>query len=382
MWVETGFHTFAGARQIGLFFESVQADEPSAADIRAELAHVLAGAGFARNARMSRFLTFLVDRHLEGRDGELKESLIAHEVFGRRPDYDPKQDSIVRTEAARLRARLAEHYAGAGRHSSLTVDIPKGGYVPVFRYREVPIDDAVRPAAARRARSHGLLVAGLCAAIVLGGAAWWSLHGQHTPIPIAVLPLTNLGHDPSGDPFADGLTGELVRNLSVIDGLAVRSRASSLLFTERARDARDIGPRLGVDYLIDGSVLRSGDAFRIDVQLVHTRDGVPVWSGHFDRPIGDIFEIEDEIAVAIVNTLRLHLGRGRRRYETTVAAYDDYLGARAIRFGADPSRYAERISGSSARSARTRCSRRPTPVWRRRTRFDRCSFPSTIHLMS
>ena len=180
---------------------------------------------------------------------------------------------------------------------------------------------------------------------MLGGAAWWSLHGQHTPIPIAVLPLTNLGHDPSGDPFADGLTGELVRNLSLIDGLAVRSRASSLLFTDRARDARDIGPRLGVDYLIDGSVLRSGDAFRIDVQLVHTRDGVPVWSGHFDRPIGDIFEIEDEIALAIVNKLRLHLGRGRRRYETSVAAYDDYLGARAIRFGADPSGYAERISG-------------------------------------
>jgi hypothetical protein len=129
----------------------VRADEPSAADIRTELAHVLVGAGFARNTRMSRFLTFLVDRHLEGRDEELKESLIAHEVFGRRPDYDPKQDSIVRTEAARLRGRLAEHYAGAGRHSSVIVDIPKGGYVPVFRYREVPIDDAARPAAARRA---------------------------------------------------------------------------------------------------------------------------------------------------------------------------------------------------------------------------------------
>jgi TolB-like protein/Flp pilus assembly protein TadD len=323
----------------------VQLDEPSAADIRAELAHLLASAGFARNARMSRFLTFLVDRHLEGRDGELKESLIAHEVFGRRPDYDPKQDSIVRTEAARLRARLAEHYAGAGRHASVIVDIPKGGYIPAFRYREVPIDDAARPAAAGRARSHRLLVAGLCAAIVLGGAAWWSPHGQHTPVPIAVLPLTNLGHDPSGDPFADGLTGELVRNLSVIDGLAVRSRSSALLFTDRARDARDIGPRLGVDYLIDGSVLRAGDALRIDVQLVRTRDGVAVWSGYFDRPIGDIFEVEDEIALAIVNKLRLHLGRGRRRYETSVAAYDDYLGARAIRFGADPWGYAERISG-------------------------------------
>src|SRR4030095_10752136 len=227
------------ARQIGPILQIVvHADQPSAADIRAELAYVLADAGFARNARMSRFLTFLVDRHLEGHDEELKESLIAHEVFGRRPDYDPKRDSIVRTEAARLRGRLAEHYAGAGRHSSVIVDIPKGGYVPVFRYREVPTDDAARPAAARRAQWHGLLVAVLCAAVVLGSAAWRSLHGQHTPIAIAVLPLTNLGHDPAGDPFADGLTGELVRNLSVIDGLAVRSRASSLLFTERARRAR------------------------------------------------------------------------------------------------------------------------------------------------
>jgi len=321
--------------------------EPSAVEIRAELAHVLAGAGFARNARMSRFLTFLVDRHLEGRDEELKESLIAYEVFGRRPDYDPKRDSIVRTEAARLRGRLAEHYAGAGRQSSVIVGIPKGTYVPVFRYREMPIGDAARPVAGRPMQSHvRLLVAILGAGIVLGGATWWSLRGQHTPVPIAVLPLTNLGHDPSGDPFADGLTGELVRQLSVIDGLAVRSRASALLFRDRSRDARDIGPKLGVDYLIDGSVLRTASEFQVDVQLVRAGDGAPVWSGHFDRPIGDIFDVEDEIALAIVNTLRLHLGRGRRRYETSVAAYDDYLGARATRFGASrPERYEERISG-------------------------------------
>jgi TolB-like protein len=323
----------------------VTAVEPSAAEIRAELAHVLAGAGFLRNARMSRFLAFLVDRHLDGRDEELKESLIAHEVFGRRPDYDPKRDSIVRTEAARLRGRLAEHYAGAGRHSSVILDIPKGSYVPVSRYREVPIVEAAPPAARGR-QSRWLLVAVLCSAVVLGAAVWWSLPGQHAPIPIAVLPLTNLGHDSSGDPFADGLTGELVTQLSVIEGLAVRSRASSLLFTDRARDTRDIGPKLGVDYLIDGSVMRAESEFQIDVRLVHAGDGAPVWSGHFDRPIGDIFEVEDEIALAIVNNLRLHLGRGRRRYETSVAAYDDYLRARAMRFGAGgPESYDERISG-------------------------------------
>jgi hypothetical protein len=85
--------------------------EPDAHDIRQGLERVLSSSGLARNARMSDFLRFLVDGYLGHRHGELKESLIAVEVFGRRPDYNPKQDSIVRTEAARLRARLLAYYA-------------------------------------------------------------------------------------------------------------------------------------------------------------------------------------------------------------------------------------------------------------------------------
>ena len=102
---------------------------------RLQLEKVLASSGFARNERLSRFLRFVVERHLEGKDSELKESLIAIEVFGRRPDYDPKQDSIVRTEAARLRARLAEYYAGEGSGDAMIIELPKGGYAPVFRRR-------------------------------------------------------------------------------------------------------------------------------------------------------------------------------------------------------------------------------------------------------
>ena len=74
--------------------------------IRQALERVLSSSGFVRNERLSGFLRFLVERHLEGRDTELKESVIAHEVFGRQADYDPKLDAIVRTEAVRLRARL------------------------------------------------------------------------------------------------------------------------------------------------------------------------------------------------------------------------------------------------------------------------------------
>jgi len=110
------------------------ATEHEYSTIREELGRVLSSPGFIRNERLSRFLRFVVERHLEGRNEEIKESLIGVEVFGRKPDYDPKLDSVVRTEAARLRARLAEYYGREGRDRRLVIEIPKGGYLPVFRY--------------------------------------------------------------------------------------------------------------------------------------------------------------------------------------------------------------------------------------------------------
>ena len=105
-------------------------EEPAA---QQQLERVLASPGFAQNERMSRFLRFLVERQLEGREIELKESVIGVEVFARRPDYNPKRDAIVRTEAGRLRTRLAEYYANSGKQDALVIDLPKGGYVPVIR---------------------------------------------------------------------------------------------------------------------------------------------------------------------------------------------------------------------------------------------------------
>src|SRR5215471_16740228 len=101
--------------------------------VRRELERVLASKGFARNERLSRFLRVVVERHVEGRDGELKESILGIEVFGRQPGFDPKQDSTVRSEAARLRGRLAEYYAGEGSGDAVIIELPKGGYTPTFR---------------------------------------------------------------------------------------------------------------------------------------------------------------------------------------------------------------------------------------------------------
>src|SRR5262245_48640712 len=201
--------------------------------IREELERVLSGAAFARSERVSKLLRFLVERHIEGRDDELKESVIAVEVFGRRPDYDPKVDSTVRSEAVRLRARLSKYYSTEGSQDRVVIDLRKGGYVPSFRLRET-----VPGSQAAGSRRLWLLaaMAGLVLLTAAVGARW--VQSRSAPIPIAVLPLVNLSQDPADDYFADGLTDEIIRNLSVIDGLAVRSRTSSFAFKGKSPSVR------------------------------------------------------------------------------------------------------------------------------------------------
>ena len=109
---------------------------------RDELERVLSSACFARSERVSKLLRFLVEWQLDGRENELKESVIGVEVFGRSPDYNPKLDSTVRTEAVRLRARLDRYYAIEGSRAPLVIELPKGGYVPPSGVRTLLPDSA------------------------------------------------------------------------------------------------------------------------------------------------------------------------------------------------------------------------------------------------
>ena len=302
--------------------------------IRQALERVLSSAGFARNERLSGFLRFLVERHLEGRDGELKESVVAHEVFGREADYDPKLDAIVRTEAVRLRARLEKYYQADGSQDPWIIDLPKGGYRPVVRQRPAvePAPDITPGRPERSARvSRIRWTAGAVAALVLMAiaSAWWWTRAGRTALTIAVLPLVNQG-DAANEYFADGLTDEIIRNLSIIDGVTVPSRTSSFAIKGKGLPAGEAGRQLGADYLVDGSVLHSGDQLRITVSLVQARDGQILWSDRFDRTMTDVFAIQDEISRGIVNTLRLNLSPGRRRYEANLEAYDLYLRGRHL----------------------------------------------------
>src|SRR5215472_8207062 len=114
--------------------------------VRAQLERILASDGFARNDRLSGFLRFVIEQELSGRGDQLKESIIGVEVFSREPGYDPRQDSVVRTEAAKLRARLARYYETAA--APLVIELPKGAYKPVFRYP--PSEDAPNQAGSHK----------------------------------------------------------------------------------------------------------------------------------------------------------------------------------------------------------------------------------------
>lgn len=168
----------------------------------------------------------------------------------------------------------------------------------------------------------------LVSAVSLG--AWRLSRPRTLPYTIAVLPLANLSPEAGGDYFSDGLTDEIISNLSVIDGLEVKSQTSSFALKNKPRDVHEVGKQLGVRLVLEGSVLRDSDKLRVNVQLVRVTDDYPLWSGHFERQLKDVFTVQDEISHAVVNELRLKLGRGQRRYNTDLETYDLYLKGRAL----------------------------------------------------
>ena len=175
-------------------------------------------------------------------------------------------------------------------------------------------------------RTPSTLLAGVVGVNPLGAA---NLSPVGQPV-IAVLPLENLSAEPESDYFVDGLTDEIIRSLAVIQGLQVRSRTSSFAFKDKPRNVREVGRQLAANLVVEGSVLRAGNKLRVNVQLVQVAGDVPLWAGRFDREIKDVFAIQDEISLAIVNKLRLTLGRGQRRYDTNTEAYELYLKGRAL----------------------------------------------------
>jgi serine/threonine-protein kinase len=122
---------------------------------------------------------------------------------------------------------------------------------------------------------------------------------------VAVLPFVNMSADPENEYFSDGMTEELINALSQVQGLRVAARTSAFTFKGRAVEVREVGRRLDVGAVLEGSVRRAGDRIRVTAQLINAADGYHLWSATYDRKLADVFALQDELAQAIVGALPL-----------------------------------------------------------------------------
>jgi serine/threonine protein kinase/Tfp pilus assembly protein PilF len=153
------------------------------------------------------------------------------------------------------------------------------------------------------------------------------------PASVAVLPFADLSQRRDQEYFCDGLAEELINALNKVEGLRVASHTSSFRFRGQAGDIREIGMRLGVTHVLEGSVRREGDHLRVTAQLVNSADGYHLWSDRYDREPKDIFAVQDDISHAVVSALRQKLldrpaGQLVRRSTEDLEAYDLYLRGR------------------------------------------------------
>jgi adenylate cyclase len=164
------------------------------------------------------------------------------------------------------------------------------------------------------------------------------LTAKALPLPdkpsIAVLPFTNMSGDPEQEYFADGVVEDIITALSHFPRLFVIARNSSFTYKGRAVDVRQVGQELGVRYVLEGSVRRSGERLRLTGQLIDCRDGTHLWAERFDGSVADVFELQDDMTARVVGAIAPRLQaaeieRSKRNRPDSLDAYDIYLRALA-----------------------------------------------------
>ncbi|HYL80841.1 MAG TPA: tetratricopeptide repeat protein [Candidatus Acidoferrum sp.] len=249
-----------------------------------QLNRILSSKAFRQADRLKRFLSFIVDETIAGRGERLKEFVVGVEVFGKDNTFDPRNDPIVRVQARRLRAQLARYYREEGQDDDLAIDLPKGGYAPVFR--------ALKTAPARRSVIPALI-------------------SRNT---VLVLPFSD--HSPEGDQeyFCQGLTQEIIHTLTGMDQV-------------RLVAWRDDMPETAA-MMIGGAVRKAGSQVRISVNLIDTASGCYAWSGSIDRTMENIFAVQEEVARIVAGQLKTELAGAQRSPTGNLAAYNLYVQGR------------------------------------------------------
>jgi serine/threonine-protein kinase len=278
--------------RIGSAVSAIDAEK----SVRQHLERILGSATFRSVDRLKRFLSFIVTEAAEGRADQLKEYVIGVQVFGKESSFDPRADPIVRVQARRLRARLDRYYREEGGADSLVIELPKGGYAPVFKPRDPSISG-------RRSI----------------GAAFAS---QNT---IAILPFADHSAGGELDHFCRGLRQEILHALARLEALRVLAGR-----TGEPASGDDLA---AAAVIVTGAVRKSGERLRITTHLIDNATASYLWSESIDADAGDPFAAQEAAAHAIVKKLEprlldASLRRGGRRPAENLAARNLYLQGR------------------------------------------------------
>jgi serine/threonine-protein kinase len=258
---------------------------------------ILGSVTFRQVDRLKRFLRFIVSEALAGRGNQLKEYVIGVQVFDKDSSFDPRADPIVRVQARRLRARLERYYREEGGGDALVIELPKGGYAPVFKDRGATV--AGRPSMSA------------------------TLAGQNT---IAVQALADQSPAQDLAYFCDGLRQEIIHCLAKLEALRV-------LAVQPGTAAAAAGVAQQAAMVLSGGVRKSGERVRVTVHLIDTATASYLWSESVDAALGDPLAAQELVADAVVKKLESRLldsgqGRAARRPADNLAARNLYLQGR------------------------------------------------------
>jgi adenylate cyclase len=286
---------------------------PPEAAIRQQLDKILISHQFVNSPNKRNFLRFIVEKTLAGQSAGIKGYTVATQVLGRKADFDPDLDPIVRIQAGRLRRALERFYEVQGKSDAVVIEVPKGSYVPVFR-------------TISRQEGAGVVIPGV--------------HQEPILVPplgpsVAVMPLLNLTGDRKQEYFTEGLAEELTSELARYQELRVIAYQSTRRWQGKKIDPRAAGQDLGVRFLVQGSIRKDAKTLKIDLHVVDTQNSQRVWGEQYCRELkaDSLIALQEEIARQVVARIGSLYGiilqtlsrEARRKPPESLETYEAFL---------------------------------------------------------
>ncbi len=259
--------------------------------VRKQLGNILSCEAIKNSQVISRFLEFVVEEKLSGRDAEIKEYTIGVKALGRPVDFNPQLDAIVRIHAGRLRRMLNEYYQGKGVNDSIIIGIPKGTYIPTFEHHSAGSTKEFLPSSDTNLPDRSL-------------SGIPENDPEIKPV-LAVFPFHNLSTTPEMNYFVEGIGEQLSIDLTRFQHISVIAYYSTWKYSEEAKDFMELSRLTGANYVLTGSVRFMNDHVRFNVGLASAKSGIMIWTETYSRSltVTNVYDVQDEIVDQILTAI-------------------------------------------------------------------------------